>query len=136
MSAIHRLARLRQTANLRAMLTETHLHPEQLIAPLFVHAGLKQKCEIKSMPGYFQLGLDALTEEVDELLKLGIRAVILFGIPDKKDAQGSSSWAENGIIQQATQHLKQAFPELLVIADLCFVNTPIMGIAASCKMNN
>jgi porphobilinogen synthase len=120
MSAIHRLARLRQTATLRAMLTETHLHPEQLIAPLFVHAGLKQKCEIKSMPGYFQLGLDALTEEVDELLKLGIRSIILFGIPDKKDAQGSSSWAENGIIQQATQRLKQAFPELLVIADLCF----------------
>lgn len=120
MPSIQRLAKLRQTPSLRAMLTETRLHPAQLIAPLFVHANLKGKSAIKSMPGYFQLGMDAITQEAEELLKLGIRAVILFGIPNEKDAHGSSSWDDNGVIQQATRRLKQTFPELLIIADLCF----------------
>jgi porphobilinogen synthase len=120
MSSVYRLAKLRQNATMRAMLSETHCRPEHLIAPLFVHAGLKQKNEIVSMPGYFQLTLNDLTQEIDELLTLGIHGVILFGIPNEKDACGSSSWSENGIIQQAIRLIRQAYPDLLIVVDLCF----------------
>lgn len=120
MSSVHRLSRLRKTATLRNMLTETRLHPSQLIAPLFIHAKLNEKRPIASMPGYFQLPLNALQQEVDELLKLGIRAILLFGIPEYKDATGSDSLHANGIVQQATRYLREKYPELLIISDVCF----------------
>lgn len=112
--------RLRQSVACRNLLQETHLQKEKLIAPLFIHAGLSQKQPISSMPEQFQFGLDNLAEEVIELHQLGIQAVLLFGIPKTKDSQGSDSLQQNGIIQQAVPIIKQAVPEMLVIADVCF----------------
>ncbi|MCX7116140.1 MAG: porphobilinogen synthase [Gammaproteobacteria bacterium] len=117
---LSRLARLRQTATMRQLLSETHVLAHQLIAPIFMHATLKKKKAISSMPGYFQLTLADLSQEIDELLLAGIRAVMLFGIPAEKDAEGSESWSDVGIVQQTTRFLRKNYPELLVIADLCF----------------
>lgn len=116
----HRLARLRQTKTIRELLAETTVLPQHLIAPLFLHATLTKKRAIPSMPGYYQLPLSALREEIDTLLQAGIRAVILFGIPHAKDETGSSSWKEDGIIQKGVRLLKEAYPELLIITDVCF----------------
>src|SRR5690606_16426102 len=84
-----RMKRLRQTPAIRDMLRETHLHPQQLIAPLFIHEGLSARQAIKSMPDHFQLTLADLESEIDELSSLGIQAVLLFGIPITKDPLGS-----------------------------------------------
>ncbi|WP_367608235.1 porphobilinogen synthase [Legionella sp. W05-934-2] len=123
MNDIHlpiRLKRLRQSAASRSLLQETYLQPEKLIAPLFIHAGLSQKQAIRSMPEQYQLCLSDLAEEVTTLHHLGIKAVLLFGIPSSKDAQGKSALLANGIIQQAIPIIKQAVPDMLVIADVCF----------------
>lgn len=117
---MQKLSRLRQTAAMRAMLSETNLNISQFIAPLFVHASINVKQEISSMPGIFQLPLNMLEEEVNELLALGIKAVILFGLPLTKDEQGSASFSDDGIVQQAIRLLRARFPELLIIADACF----------------
>lgn len=115
-----RLKRLRQTDAARAMLQETRLHPSQFIAPLFISETLSSKQEIKSMPGQFQLPLDCLAAEIDELVMLGIPAVLLFGIPAHKDDIGSASFEDNGIIQQAIQTIRKHHPEMLIITDVCF----------------
>lgn len=115
-----RLKRLRQTSAARSMLQETHLHPEQFIAPLFISETLSAKQEIKSMPGQYQLPLSAIEQEIDELSKLGIQAVLLFGIPAHKDDTGSASFQDNGIIQQAIQIIRKHNPHMLIITDLCF----------------
>ena len=115
-----RMKRLRKSATVREMLQETHLHIEQFIAPLFIHAGLEKKQAIASMPGYFQLSLNDLDQEITTLSELGIKAVILFGIPSFKDAMGSASLQDDGIIQLAIRKIKALNPNLLVIADLCF----------------
>lgn len=114
-----RLKRLRQTEASRAMLQETHLHVEQLIAPLFVSEKIQSPKAINAMPGVEQLPLSCLAEEALSLHKLGIRAVLLFGIPQNKDTSGDASCDADGIIQQAIQLIKQACPEMLVIADVC-----------------
>ncbi len=101
------------------MLRETRLHTANLIAPLFIHAALSEKQAIQSMPGHYQLTLDDLDAEITSLTHLGIGAVLLFGIPKHKDAQGSASLADNGIIQQAIQRIKLINPNLTVIADVC-----------------
>lgn len=115
-----RLKRLRQTDAARAMLQETRLHPSQFIAPLFISENLTSKQEIKSMPGQFQLPLDCLRAELDELVMLGIPAVLLFGIPANKDDIGSASLEDNGIIQRAIQTIRKHYPEMLIITDVCF----------------
>lgn len=115
-----RLKRLRKSATVRDMLQETRLHPKQFIAPLFISETLSQKKEIQTMPGQHQLPVNALTEEVDGLCKLGIPAVLLFGLPAHKDARGSASLDENGIIQQAVRSIKRSHPDMLVITDVCF----------------
>ncbi|MDX1836581.1 porphobilinogen synthase [Legionella taurinensis] len=115
-----RLKRLRKTPAVRDMLQETRLHPRQFIAPLFISETLPQKKEIKSMPGQFQLPLHALTEELDSLSALGLPAVLLFGLPAHKDARGSDSLKDDGIIQRAVQSIKQSHPDMLVITDVCF----------------
>ena len=112
--------RLRQTETTRALMRETRLHPEQLIAPLFIHEGLDSAKEIKAMPEQFQLSLTDLPDEIDNLHALGIKAVLLFGIPLQKDEYGSATLEENGIIQRAIRTIKQHNPEILVISDLCF----------------
>lgn len=114
-----RLKRLRRTETVRDMLQETRLHPSQFIAPLFISEDLNQKREIASMPGQFQFTLSDLPNEIDELRALGIPAVLLFGIPEHKDAEGSSSVKSTGIIQQAIRVIRAHCPDMLIIADVC-----------------
>ncbi|HAT2117731.1 TPA: porphobilinogen synthase [Legionella pneumophila] len=115
-----RLSRLRKNAMSRALVRETRLHTQQLIAPLFISEYLTEAKEISAMPGQFQLGLNCIPEEIEALSKLGIPAVLLFGIPKKKDACGSESMNNNGIIQQAIKKIKSVNSDMLVITDLCF----------------
>jgi len=111
--------RLRANATIRSMVRENHLHKEDLIYPIFVIEGENIKNPVKSMPGVYQLSLDQLNAEIDEVVSLGIPAVILFGIPAEKDAQGSGAFHDHGIVQKATRQIKERYPELLVIADTC-----------------
>lgn len=111
--------RLRQNANMRALVKETYLHKEDLIYPIFVAEGENIKNEVQSMPGVFQFSLDKLSAEIDEVVSLGIRAVILFGLPAEKDAVGSGAYHDHGIVQKATRLIKERCPELLVVADTC-----------------
>jgi porphobilinogen synthase len=115
----HRHRRLRQTANLRAMVRETHLHVEDLIYPIFVVEGEQVKQEVASMPGVYQLSLDYLNDEIAEVVELGIKSVIVFGVPKEKDEVGSQAYCEHGIVQQAIRQIKENYPELVVIADTC-----------------
>lgn len=115
----YRARRLRRTENLRALIRETRLTVDDLIYPLFVCEGEKIKQEIRAMPGVYRLSLDSLLDEVASALELGIKAVLLFGIPSKKDEVGSSAFAKDGIIQRAVRRLKEKFPELVVITDVC-----------------
>ncbi|MCM3129924.1 porphobilinogen synthase [Paenibacillus provencensis] len=116
---IVRHRRLRQSAAIRSMVRETHLNVSDFIQPIYVTYGTGVKQEISSMPGVYRFSLDTLKEEVQEIAELGIPAVLLFGIPDTKDAVGSSAYAENGIVQEATRLIKSWYPDLLVIADTC-----------------
>ncbi|MFO1021080.1 MAG: porphobilinogen synthase [Planctomycetales bacterium] len=115
-----RLRRLRSHPQLRRMVRETELNPGDFILPLFVKHGQGQKVPIPSMPGQAQLTVDLLLKEIQEIEGLGIPAVILFGIPEHKDAVGSDSYSENGIIQQAVRAIKQSGSKLLVMTDVCF----------------
>ncbi len=115
-----RLKRLRRTTATRNLLQETRLHPQQFIAPLFINERLKTKQAIKSMPGQFQLTLNCLAEEIEQISALGIQAVLLFGIPLAKDAIGSASLNSQGIIQRAIKKIRQVNSDLVIIADLCF----------------
>ncbi|MFC1925348.1 porphobilinogen synthase [Chloroflexota bacterium] len=114
-----RLRRLRRTETLRAMVRETEVGVKDLIYPLFVVEGKGMHQEISAMPGIFRYSIDLLTHEVEEVAKLGIPAVLLFGIPDKKDEVGSSAYDSEGVIQQAVRSIKKAAPELVVITDVC-----------------
>lgn len=116
---VTRLRRLRKSATLRDMFRETHLTRSDFIYPLFVAEGENFKREIGSMPGVFQLSVDHILRECEELLNLGIKAVLLFGIPDFKDEVGSSGYASDGIVQKASRAIKKRFPEMLVITDVC-----------------
>lgn len=116
---IVRMRRLRRTETLRRMVRETHLTVHDLIYPMFVVPGEKQRQEVASMPGVFRVSVDELLRDAEEVAKVGIPAVLLFGIPEHKDEWGSEAYDENGIIQRAVRALKQAVPELLVITDVC-----------------
>lgn len=115
-----RLRRLRQHPQLRALTRHVRLHPSQFIYPLFVRSGRGVRQPISSMPGVFQLSLDELEKEVREVAALGLGGVLLFGIPDEKDALGSDSYSDDGIIQQAIRTVKAAAPDLFTITDVCF----------------
>ena len=114
-----RLRRLRHHARVRELVRETHLSPASLIQPLFVRRGSGIRKEIASMPGQFQCSLDVFEGEISRLADLGLGGVILFGIPDEKDAIGSESYCDDGIIQQAVRVAKRAAAEMLVITDVC-----------------
>jgi len=114
-----RLRRLRQTAALRALVRETELSVSHLVQPYFVRAGRNIRKPIGSMPGQFQLSVDQLIRAATEAARCGVPAVILFGIPERKDAQASGAFAPNGIVPTAVRALKKALPELLVITDVC-----------------
>ncbi|MFM2294693.1 MAG: hypothetical protein RLZZ350_1106 [Verrucomicrobiota bacterium] len=111
--------RLRATPALRALVAETHLQVSQLVLPLFVRAGKKLRREIGAMPGVFQLSPDELVRAAVQAHALGVPAVLLFGIPDRKDDKASGAYAANGIVQQAVRLLKKEIPSLLVITDVC-----------------
>jgi porphobilinogen synthase len=115
-----RLRRLRYHPRIRELVRETRLSPADLILPLFVRAGQGVRQEIGSMPGNYQLSVDMLGEELLQAQRLGLGGVILFGIPEAKDALGSDSCSDDGIVQQAVRAAKQAAPDLLVATDVCF----------------
>jgi porphobilinogen synthase len=102
------------------MLRQADVRPENLVYPMFVRSGSGMRQEIASMPGQFQLTLDALGEEIDRVADLGLGGIILFGIPAAKDARGSDACSDEGIVQQAVRVVKRAAPELLVVTDVCF----------------
>jgi porphobilinogen synthase len=114
-----RLRRLRSSEAMRALIRETKVEVGDLIYPLFVVEGNKIKQEISSMPGQYRLSSDLLPKETEEIARLGIPAIILFGIPQKKDEVGSSAYHPKGVIQQAIRAIKKSTPELLVITDVC-----------------
>ncbi|AIS62785.1 porphobilinogen synthase [Listeria ivanovii] len=111
--------RLRKTSAMRDLVRETILHTDDLIYPIFVKDGKESKTEVVSMPGVFQFPLHELEQEIKSIQRLGIKAVILFGIPAEKDAIGTQAYHDHGIIQEATRLIKTSFPEMLVVADTC-----------------
>lgn len=116
----HRPRRLRRNEGIRRMVRETKLSVDDLIYPLFVAAGRKIRKEISSMPGVFQLSVENLVKEVREVRNLGIPAILLFGIPAKKDPVGSDACSDDGIVQTAVRAIKDAVPDIQVITDVCF----------------
>lgn len=115
-----RLRRLRRHPALRSLIKETELNVQDLILPLFIKGTEGEKKAIASMPGHYQIPLNRLVEEIEEITQLGITSVILFGIPSKKDPLGSDSYSDDGIIQQAIQLIRKTSPGLLIISDCCF----------------
>src|ERR1019366_2316061 len=115
----YRPRRLRQSPFLRQLVRETQLNAGQLVLPLFVRNGRKLRRPIAAMPGVFQLSPDELLREAARAHELSVPAVLLFGIPDRKDARASGAYAANGIVQQAVRLLKKELPQLLVITDVC-----------------
>jgi porphobilinogen synthase len=116
---VYRPRRLRQSPALRKLVCETRLSVEQLVLPLFARSGRKLRREIEAMSGVFQLSPDEVLREAARAHALGVPAVLLFGIPDKKDAKASGAYAKNGIVQQTVRLLKKELPSLLVITDVC-----------------
>ncbi len=112
--------RLRKNDAIRSMVRENHLSVKDLIYPLFVEEGENLKKEISSMPGIFRYSLDQLDAELKEIVELGIPSIMLFGIPTKKDAIGSESWNDEGIVQKTIRYIKKNYPTIYVIADVCF----------------
>ncbi len=115
----YRPRRLRKNEVFRALIQETRLSPAQLVYPLFIVPGKNKREEITSMPGVFRVSVDQLKKEAEECLELGVNSVILFGLPEKKDAMGSGAHKKDGIIQTAIRELKRSAPKLLVITDVC-----------------
>ncbi len=116
----HRPRRLRRNEGIRRMVRETKLSVDDLIYPLFAAAGRKIRKEIPPMPGAFQMSVENLVKEVKVVHGLGIPAVLLFGIPAKKDAVGSDACSDDGIVQTAVRAIKDAVPDIQVITDVCF----------------
>ncbi len=119
MDLTDRPRRLRKTQLLRDMTAETHISANSLVYPLFVIEGENIKEEISSMPGQYRWSIDRLGEMLEKIMASGVRAVLLFGIPAHKDEQGSSAWAEDGIVQKALIYGKKNYPDLLYITDVC-----------------
>ena len=115
-----RLRRLRRTATLRRMVRETRLAPEDLILPLFVRPGTGIARPVGSMPGVFQHSVDRMVAAAREAWEAGVPAVLLFGLPEHKDAVGSAAWDDDGVVQRAARALAEELPDLVTIADLCF----------------
>ena len=116
---IHRPRRLRINTVVRDMVRETHLTPNDFIYPMFVTFGKGVKKKISSMPGCFQMSVDEIVKEAQMVYKLGIPAVILFGIPEHKDERGTEAYNPKGVVQQAIKAIKDSVPDLVVITDVC-----------------
>jgi porphobilinogen synthase len=119
MTDFKRHRRLRSSVTMRALVKETMLTTDDLIYPLFIIEGENIKHEVPSMPGVYQFSLDRLAVELDDITALGIKAIMLFGVPEKKDETGTGAYHETGIVQAATRLAKKNHPELIVIADTC-----------------
>ncbi len=131
--------RLRTSANMRDLVRENHLNKSDLIMPVFVDATIKGKQEIPSMPGIYRYSLDSILSEIKEIVDLGIRAIIIFGIPEKKDEYGTGAWKDDGIVQKAIRLIKKNYPDLIVIADNClceYTDTGHCGILQDGRVLN
>ncbi len=115
----YRPRRMRKNSTFRSLIRETHLRTSQLIYPLFVMPGKNKHQEISSMPGIHRMSVDKLAQEAKECLSLGIKSLLLFGLPEKKDAMGTGAHAKDGIIQRAIKEIKTKVPEMIVITDVC-----------------
>jgi len=128
----YRPRRLRASPALRRLVRETTLNVSQLVLPLFVRAGRKERRAIGAMPGVFQLSPDELVKAAARAFELGVPAVLLFGIPDRKDTRASGAYARNGIVQMAVRLLKKELPQLLVITDVCLCEYMSHGHCGLC----
>ncbi len=117
---MNRTRRLRKTESIRRLVRENKLTVDDLIYPLFIEEGKNIESEIESMPGIKRYSLDTISKELDEVVALHIPAVLLFGIPSKKDDEGTETWNDNGIVQQAIRFIKKNYPNLYIITDVCF----------------
>jgi porphobilinogen synthase len=115
----HRPRRLRRTENVRALVRETRLAPEDFILPLFACAGEKVRREIPSMPGVHNLSVDEIAKEAAAAGEIGVKGVILFGLPEAKDEAGSGAYHQNGIVQQAVRAIRNSAPDLVIMTDTC-----------------
>jgi porphobilinogen synthase len=111
--------RLRRTAAIRAMVRETELNARDFVYPLFARPGRGERVEIDAMPGQYQLSVDRLAEEVGKAREEGIRAVLLFGLPERKDESGSEAWDDEAAVQASVRELKKTYPDVIVITDVC-----------------
>ena len=131
----YRARRLRKTEALRDLVRETVLSTNDFIFPLFVRCGQKVKNEIPSMPGHYQLSVDGIVDEAQRVRELGIKAILLFGIPDAKDPVGSEAYNPQGIVQEAVRAVKKAVPELVVVTDVCLCEFTSHGHCGVIKNN-
>ena len=111
--------RLRTSANMRALVRENHLRPDDFIYPLFIYEGENIRKEVSSMPGVFQVSMDNLQAEMEDIVAHGIKSVLLFGIPTTKDACGTQAFHDHGIVQVATRYIKDNFTDIIIVADTC-----------------
>src|SRR5438477_6952285 len=116
---VTRLRRLRRTAELRNLVCETRLTPDAFVYPMFVCSGEGIRKAVRSMPGVFNLSVDEAVSEAQQVRSLGVPAVILFGLPDKKDEVATGAWTDDGIVQQAARAMKREVPGLTLIGDVC-----------------
>jgi porphobilinogen synthase len=116
---LHRPRRLRRTENLRALVRETRLAPEDFILPLFACPGEKVRREIPSMPGVHNLSVDEIVDEAAAAREIGVKGVLLFGLPETKDEKASGAYHQNGIVQQAVRAIRKTTPDLVVMTDTC-----------------
>ena len=135
MVTFDRHRRLRGSVAMRDLVRESHLLKSDLIMPVFVDANIQGKKEISSMPDVYQFSLDCVLDEVKDIVNLGIKAIILFGLPDQKDEVGTGAWEDNGIVQEATRKIKAAYPNLIVIADTCLCEYTSTGHCGIVKNN-
>ena len=133
---INRTRRLRKTENIRRLVRENKLTTDDLIFPLFIEEGENIETEIKSMPGIKRFSLDKISTELDEVTSLNIPAVLLFGIPSKKDDVGAGTWNDDGIVQQTIRFIKKNYPKLYVITDVCFCEYTSHGHCGILNDNN
>lgn len=133
---INRTRRLRKTENIRRLVRENKLTTDDLIFPLFIEEGENIETEIKSMPGIKRFSLDKISTELDEVTSLNIPAVLLFGIPSRKDDVGTETWNDDGIVQQTIRFIKKNYPKLYVITDVCFCEYTNHGHCGILNDNN
>jgi porphobilinogen synthase len=136
---IRRTRRLRRTEAIRGLVRETAIAADDFIQPLFIHHGVGVRHEIGSMPGQFQLSVDQLPRELEELAELGVKAVLLFGIPEEKDRAASGAYDPDGVVQRALRAIKREMPEMLTIGDVCaceYTDHGHCGILDGCEVDN